>query len=121
MKTKFLNIVLLEDLPFEELVPRVEKAFNTPLPYENKKGRYIAAGDMGDYKVSVIDRKDDLGDVLSDDFHVLTISVNFEDTIDLEKIESEIKSKLEKENVKWESGIWSKTTADEVYRKIYPE
>lgn len=121
MSERHLSIILLEDVAFKMLVHKVEKTFNISLPYKNIKGRFIAEGRTANYKISVIDRIDDLSDELCDEHHVLNVTVTFNNPLHLEKIENEIKSKLGKENIKWESGIWSKTTADETYRKIYPD
>jgi hypothetical protein len=120
MKKRHLKIVLSEDLPFKELVPKIEGAFGIPLPYENKKGRLIAEGGMKDYKVSLVDRIDDLSAELCDENHVLEIIVDQEPAIDMEKIEQDVKARLLKENVLWQSGIWSRIAANEPYRRIYP-
>jgi hypothetical protein len=120
MKKKYLSIVLLEDTCFKEVVMKIEKAFGIPLLYKNKKGRYIAEGIMENYKISVVDRIDDLGEFLTDDYHALEIVVDFDDSFDQEGIENNVINKLSNEKIAWKSGIWSKNNKDEEYRKIYP-
>jgi hypothetical protein len=127
MKKKHLNIVLLEDIEFKEVVIKIEKALGTSLPYENKKGRYIAEGIMENYKILVVDRVDDIGDFLSDDYYILKIVVDFDDSISQKevedsiiKIENNIINRLLNEKIVWKSGIWSKTDKNEEYRRIYP-
>lgn len=127
MKRKYLNIVLLEDIDFENVVIKIEKAFGISLPYENNKGRFIAEGITENYKVLVVDRLDDLGEFLTDDYHVLKIIVDFNDFISQEEIENgviktenDIINKLSSGKIIWKNGIWSKTDKNEEYRKIYP-
>jgi hypothetical protein len=120
MKKKYLSIVLLEDVDFKEVVLKIEKAFGISLICENKKGRYMAEGIVENYKIVVVDRIDDLGESLSDDYHVLEIVVDFDDSFNQEEIENNIVNKLSNEKIIWKSGIWSKIDKNEEYRKIYP-
>jgi hypothetical protein len=122
MKTKFLNIVLLEELPFDEIIKKIENPFNVRLPYENKKGRYIAEGKLNLYAIAVVDKFDDLGDFLCDEHHELKIIITYDDDFNYEMIENDVKEKL-KNDIKWEYGIWggAEEYLDKPGRKIYPE
>lgn len=123
MKTKHLDIVLLEDLPFEDLVKKIEKVFNVSLPYENKKGRYIAEGQKGKYKIELIDRYDDLSELLCDEHHILALSIHFEEEFNYIAIENEIKKLLKNNDIKWKFGGWigPSEPTDKTSRKIFPE
>ncbi|MGE7943680.1 hypothetical protein ACQKNB_16505 [Lysinibacillus xylanilyticus] len=122
MKTKYLDIVLLEDLPFVDLVKKIEKVFNVSLPYENKKGRYIAEGQKGRYKIELIDRFDDLSELLCDEHHVLSLSIHFEEEFNYIVIENEIKKLLKNYDIKWKFGIWKDPSEpiEKNIRKIFP-
>ncbi|MFK7107398.1 hypothetical protein [Flavobacterium oreochromis] len=110
MKTEFLNIVLLDEIDFEELIVKFKKAFEIDFVSKNEKGRLIAKGmnSLGDFKL--IDKFDDLGDFLSDENHTLEIKINIDDTFKIEVFEDEIKKSFEKSNIKWKYGIWTKLT-----------
>lgn len=120
--TKYLDIVLLEDVPFVDLVKKIEKVFNVSLPYENKKGRYIAEGQKGRYKIELIDRFDDLSELLCDEHHVLSLSIHLEEEFNYIVIENEIKKLLKNYDIKWKFGIWKDPSEliDKNRRKIFP-
>ncbi|MFJ7839567.1 hypothetical protein FC756_09070 [Lysinibacillus mangiferihumi] len=117
---KYLSVVLLEDIPFEDLVHKMEKTFGIQLPYNNKKGRNIAEGSTDVYQILIIDRIDELSEVLCDENHTLEIQINPNVAFDYEKIESDLKMRFKNNKINWQYGIWSKTNADEQYRRIYP-
>jgi hypothetical protein len=48
------------------------------------------------YTISLIDRYDDLGDLLCDENYILRIEVNYDSIFPYEKIEQEIKSLLKR-------------------------
>ncbi len=120
MNIKFLNIVLQEDISFKELILKMEKLFNTSLPYQNMDGRLIAKGRIDEYDVSIIDRHDGLDEKLCDDNHNLRISLILSDSPDYEKIENRIKERLNN-RIKWKEGIWAPVKEDEAYRRVYPQ
>ena len=120
MEEKKINIVLLEDIPFNELIIKLEKVFNTSLPYKNEKGRLIGRSEIDDFKISVIDRYDDLSEILCDEHHTLEITITYTGLINYEKHESEIKGILNN-IIKWEYGIWSPIKKGDAYRKVYPQ
>jgi hypothetical protein len=105
VKTKYLDIVLLEDLLFVDLVKKIEKVFNVSLPYKNKKGRYIAEGQKSRYKIKLIDRFDDLSELLCDDHHILTLSIPFEVEFNYIVIENEVVKLLKNYDIKWKFGV----------------
>lgn len=117
---KILSIVLLEDDLFEKLVCKMENVFGIRLPYENKKGRFIAEGDTAIYKVILVDRVDDLSDLLCDEHHTLDIHIDMDESFNYEKYEEDVVTKLKNGEIRWKYGIWTKTKDDEEYHKIYP-
>ncbi|MEC0090853.1 hypothetical protein [Paenibacillus macquariensis] len=117
---KILRIVLLEDDLFKNLVCKMEKVFGIRLPYENKKGRFISEGDTATYKVILVDRIDDLSDMLCDEHHTLDIHIDMDKSFNYEKYEEDVVKKLENGKIRWKYGIWTKMTDAEEYRKIYP-
>lgn len=120
MKTKYLNIVLLENVPFLCVLSKIETAFGVSMKYENKKGRYIGDAILKNYSISLIDRIDQLGDFLSDEHHVLKITVEYENDFHYKIIEDDIILKLSK-SVKWDYGVWAGSDEDlgKPKRKIY--
>ncbi|HIE4324692.1 TPA: hypothetical protein ACXM6M_003161 [Serratia marcescens] len=74
-----LGILLLEDIPFDKLLIKLERAFGFSLPCEDDKGRYVAKAELDDYNIEVIDRVDRLGDVLCDDNHVIDVKIKSND------------------------------------------
>jgi hypothetical protein len=121
MKFEVLSIVLLENLAFQDLVPKIEKALNLELPYGNYKGRLIATNSTGSLKFSVIDKTDDLGELLCDETHTLELRISFKDSFDYKKVEEELLNKLKEGEISWESGVWTKLNIFSENRFIYPE
>ncbi|MEJ5054700.1 hypothetical protein [Sphingobacterium sp. MYb382] len=119
MYTKTVDIVLLEDIPFKELLPKIEKVFKTSLPFENKKGRHIAKSCVQYLNVEVIDRYDDLSGLLCDDYHTLVLTFFYEGSLDYLEKEKYVKEIL-KNLIMWDYGIWSPIEKGEPYRKIFP-
>ena len=120
MKEKHLNIVLLEDISFDELIPKLEKLFDHSLLYKNEKGRLIARCNTDDFKLEVIDKYDDLDESLCDDHYTIKFTITHTMPLDYEETENKIKEKF-KNNIKWEYAIWSPVEKGEPYRRIYPE
>ncbi|MBD1229598.1 hypothetical protein [Xenorhabdus griffiniae] len=118
-KTRQLNFVLLEDIPFEELIPKLEKAFNINLPYKDIKGRYIAKAKLQEFDIELVDRIDQLGDFLCDDYHVMYIIVDSDKYFNFE-FENKITSILKDGKIKWRYATWSKLEDSEHWRRIYP-
>ncbi|MEX2951073.1 hypothetical protein AB4K01_07665 [Serratia fonticola] len=114
-----LSIVLLEDIPFEELIPKLEKTFGISLPYKDDKGRDIARATIEGYSLEVVDRVDRLGDFLCDDYHILYIILNSEDDFN-SSFEDSIRKNLKEGNVKWKYATWSKLSESEDWRRIFP-
>lgn len=122
MKTeKYLNIVLLETISFQNLVSKINKAFEVNFTSINKKGRYIAEGYTKDYKIEVIDKVDELGDFLSDDNYTLSFSFPQSDKCKYDEMEIVIKNKLSLFDINWEYGVWSRDTNDDEITKIFPK
>lgn len=117
---KHLNIVLLEDSTFDELICKLEKVFATRLPYENEKGRLIARGNIVDFLIEVINRHDDLDDALCDDYHTMRLTIIFNKLSDFEDTEGVLKEKF-KNKIEWDYGIWSPVKKGEAYRRVYPD
>ncbi|MTD28229.1 hypothetical protein [Erwinia sorbitola] len=114
-----LSIVLLEDIPFDKLIPKLEKAFSIKLPYKDDKGRDIARATMEGYSLEVVDRIDRLGDFLCDDFHILYIILNSEDDFN-SSFEDSISKNLKEGNIKWKYATWSRLSESEDWRRIFP-
>ncbi|MCC9019925.1 hypothetical protein [Flavobacterium lipolyticum] len=119
MKTKKISIVLLENISFEELILKIEKAFNVFLSVKNEKGRFVSKFDTEKFKVKVIDRYDDLDEILCDDYHTLELTFTNKESFDYITNENLIKEIL-KNNIKWEYGIWSPIEIGDPYRKVFP-
>ncbi len=66
MQARCLSIVLNEDVDFMNLIRKVERALDTDFRSVDKKGRYIAEGEFRGCKVSIVDRVDRLGEMMSD-------------------------------------------------------
>lgn len=115
-----LGILLLEDIPFDKLLIKLERAFGVSLPCEDDKGRYVAKAELDDYNIKVIDRVDRLGDVLCDDNHVIDVKIKSNDFFNPD-FERKIKKILRDGDVKWKDGIWTKLHRDEDYRVVYPD
>lgn len=120
MQKRRLSIVLKEDIDFKDVVRKAEAAFSTIFHSKDKKGRYVAEGEFQGCNVSVIDRIDQLGEFLSDDNHVIDIYIPSDDKFNNE-FECEIRRSLRAGNLSWEYAIWSRLSASEEYRKIYPD
>ncbi|WP_323866373.1 hypothetical protein [Xenorhabdus cabanillasii] len=118
-KTRHLNIVLLEDVPFEELIPKLEKAFGVNLPYQDVKGRYIAKAKLQEFDIEVVDRIDQLGDFLSDDYHVIYIIIDSDKYFNFE-FENKVIRTLKEGKIEWRYATWSKIEDTEHWRRIYP-
>ncbi|WP_268848985.1 hypothetical protein [Flavobacterium aestivum] len=119
MNKNKLSIVLLEDISFEELISKIEKVFNTPLPFKNEKGRFVAKSETENFKITVIDRYDDLSEMLCDDYHTLELTFEYKESLDYMANENLIKEILKK-TIKWEYGIWSPIEIGDPYRKVFP-
>jgi len=119
VKFEILSIVLLEDLPFTDLMPKIEKALNLKLPYENHKGRLIGKCVIGDYEYSLIDKIDELGEFLCDETHTLDLRVNFKEPFDYKKLEEEFFIKLKEGNISWEKGVWTSLHIFDETRYVY--
>ncbi|OTA19521.1 hypothetical protein Xbed_02378 [Xenorhabdus beddingii] len=118
-KTRQLNIVLLEDIPFEELIPKLEKAFDIILPYQDVKGRYISKAKSQDFDIEVVDRIDQQGDFLCDDYHVMYITIDSDKYFNFE-FEDKIIKILKEGKIEWRYATWSKIEDSEHWRRIYP-
>ncbi|PHM35988.1 hypothetical protein Xmau_04389 [Xenorhabdus mauleonii] len=118
-KTRSLNIVLLEDIPFEELILKLEKTFDINLPYQDVKGRYIAKAKLQEFDIEVVDRIDQLGDFLSDDYHVIYIIIDSDKYFNFE-FENKVIKILKEGNIEWRYATWSKVEDTEHWRRIYP-
>lgn len=121
MKFEKLSIVLLEDLTFQNLVLKVEKALNLKLPYENYKGRLIGKNISENFEFRLIDKFDDLGEVFCDESHTLDLHVNFKDSFDYKNVEKELLMKLKEGNISWQRGVWTRLHIFDETRFIYPE
>lgn len=115
---RHLNIVLLDNDTFDTVIPKLAAAFSITLPYKNEDGRLIARGTKGNYNITVVDKKDELGEALSDEYHILSISA--EEPVDFDGIEHDVKRQLEEGNIPWKEGIWSQARIDETHRRVYP-
>ncbi|MFJ6267075.1 hypothetical protein [Lysinibacillus xylanilyticus] len=111
----------MEDSTFIELVEKIEKVFSISLPYENKKGRFIAEGDTGTFIVILVDKIDELSDILCDEHYTLEIRINEDEMFNYERYEADVITKLKNYDIRWKCGIWSKTKVNEEYRKIHPK
>ncbi len=118
-KSRQLNFVLLEDIPFEELISKLEKAFNIELPYKDIKGRYIAKANQQEFDIEVVDKIDQLGDFLCDDYHVMYITIDSDKYFNFE-FENKIISILKDGQIEWRYATWSKLEDSEHWRRIYP-
>lgn len=115
-----LGILLLEDIPFDKLLIKLERAFSVSLPCEDDKGRYVAKAELDDYNIEIIDRVDRLGDVLCDDNHVIDVKMKSNDFFNPD-FERKIKKILRDGDVKWKNGVWTKLHRDEDYRVVSPD
>ncbi len=114
-----LGILLLEDISFELLVLKVEKAFGIYFSSYDDKGRYVAKGNLNDYSVEVVDKIDRLSEILCDDNYLINIKIN-SDRLFNAQFENNIKKLLKIGGIKWRDGIWTKIRKEENYRIIYP-
>ncbi len=114
-----LGILLLEDISFEQLVLKVEKAFGIYFSSYDDKGRYVAKGNLNDYSVEVVDKIDRLSEILCDDNYVINIKIN-SDRLFNAQFENNVKKLLKIGGIKWRDGIWTKIRKEENYRIIYP-
>lgn len=103
---RWLSFVLEEDIPFDELILKLEKVFGISLPYKDDKGRYIAKADLTDYEVQVIDRIDRLDEILCDDNHVLEFIIT-NDEFFTSEFEGKIKNLLGANKIKWSRAVWA--------------
>jgi hypothetical protein len=121
MQSEFLSIVLLEDVDFKTLIVKMEKIFGIDLPFKNNKGRNIAKKLIENYELSFIDRADGLSELLCDEYHILEIKVNFIDSFDYEKFENSLLKLLDKGDIQWQRGVWTRLVLFEDTRIIYPK
>lgn len=117
---KYLSIVLLESVSFEELVLKISRAFEISLSCEDEKGRYIAKGFTNDFEIELIDKIDRLGDFISDENYTLDFIIPLNNCLNYKKIEESIKNQLKYSNIAWKYGIWSKSSFDDNAHKILP-
>ncbi|MGQ6550285.1 hypothetical protein KGP17_10150 [Serratia sp. JSRIV001] len=103
---RWLIFVLEEDVPFSELILKLEQAFGISLPYKDDKGRDIAKAKLTDYDVRVIDRIDRLDEMLCDDNHVIEFIITNDDFFTYE-FECKIKGFLDKNKIKWSRSVWA--------------
>lgn len=104
---KILSIVLTDDISFEDITNKIAIAFNIKLQTVNDDGRLLSVGETEKYKVIVIDRYDDLSDLLCDENYVLDIDLHQEIFQEKEILEEEIISILKCNKISWERGIWA--------------
>ena len=81
----------------------------------------LSVGETEKYKVIVIDKYDDLSDLLCDENHVLDIEVYKDIYQEKEILEEEIISILKCNNILWKRGIWVSADATSGYREIFPK
>ncbi|MCD9583248.1 hypothetical protein [Tenacibaculum maritimum] len=116
---KKLSIILLEDMPFNELLIKMEKLFSTSFSYKNQDGRLIAKGKINEYSISVIDRYDDLDDSLCDETHILDFMIEYKESFSYEFHEEKI-LRILNQKLNWEKSIWSPTEKiGGPYRRVY--
>ncbi|ANF96606.1 hypothetical protein AR543_11720 [Paenibacillus bovis] len=101
-----LGFVLLEDVPFEQLLTRLSEAFQISLPYEDYKGRYIAKAYLSGYHLEVEDRVDRLSELLCDEYHVLNIRIDSNEYFNC-AFEQHIKQILKKGEIRWQRYVWA--------------
>ena len=122
---KILSIVLTDNISFEDITNKIAFAFNIKLQTVNDDGRLLSVGETEKYKVIVIDKYDDLSDLLCDENHVLDIEmykdIYQEKEILEEEIKEEIISILKYNKISWERGIWISADANNGYREIFPK
>ena len=99
---KILSIVLTDDISFEDITNKIAIAFNIKLQTVNDDGRLLSVGETEKYKVIVIDRYDDLSDLLCDENYVLDIDLHQEIFQEKEILEEEIISILKCNKISWE-------------------
>lgn len=87
---------------------------------KTKKGRCVAEGEFRGCNISIVDRIDRLGEVMSDDSHVIDIYIPSDDRFN-NAFEREIRNCLRDGDLSWTYAIWTKLSASEEYRKIYPD
>lgn len=103
---RWLSFVIEDDVPFKELILKLEKIFGINLPYKDDKGRYIAKAKLADYEIQVIDRVDRLDEILCDDNHVIEFIIMNDDLFTVE-FEKKIKKFLDANNIKWNRAVWA--------------
>ena len=118
---KILSIVLTDNISFEDITNKIAFAFNIKLQTVNDDGRLLSVGETEKYKVIVIDKYDDLSDLLCDENHVLDIEVYKDIYQEKEILEEEILSILKYNKISWERGIWISADANNGYREIFPK
>lgn len=120
-----LSIVLTDNISFEDITNKIAFAFDIKLQTVNDDGRLLSVGETEKYKVIVIDKYDDLSDLLCDENHVLDIEVYKDIYQEKEILEEEIKEEiisiLKYNKISWERGIWISADANNGYREIFPK
>lgn len=119
MSDKKLTLTLLEDIPFKDLLSKIEKSFNVSTICKNQDGRLIAESMLEDYSISIIDRYDDLADFLCDKNHTLEFTIKYDNLFNFEIHEKRILELL-KDKIKWENSIWSPSKLGGPYRRLNP-
>ena len=118
---EILSIVLTDNISFEDITNKISFAFNIKLQTVNDDGRLLSVGETEKYKVIVIDKYDDLSDLLCDENHVLDIEVYKDIYQEKEILEEEIISILKYNKISWERGISISADANNGYREIFPK
>ena len=103
---RWLIFVLEEDVPFTELILKLEQAFVISLPYKDDKGRDIAKAKLDDYDVRVIDRIDRLDEMLCDDNHIIGFIITNDDFFTY-NFECKMKDFLDKNKINWSRSVWA--------------
>lgn len=103
---KWLSFVLVDNSSFEDLVKKIELAFDKKLSCEDDEGRYIATAICNGFTLKVIDKIDRLSDFLCDENYTLEILINNEDYFS-STFENHIKRILHIYSLKWERVVWA--------------
>lgn len=103
---KWLSFVLKEDVSFDELLLKIERAFEVKLPCEDDEGRYIAKAKLNNFNIEVVDRVDRLSKELCDENYTLDIISSSEELFS-RTFENDIKNILSEGDIRWERFVWA--------------
>ncbi|MGG6230005.1 hypothetical protein [Tenacibaculum sp. SDUM215027] len=120
MEENCLSFDLLEDIPFKDLISKMEKVFNISLPYKNQDGRLKAKGILNQHSIIVVDRHDDLADFLCDENHSLEFEILLNKDSEYKEIEKSIRE-IFKNKIEWKEAKWFPVNPGELPKKIYPD